>query len=114
MKPHVPALWILCLLLSGCLMGKDSPPDLIKEDTYINLMVEMQLVKILQESVPPDSNVTDSLIPKVFEKYNVTKEQFKRSHNYYQQQISAQQRRIDEAIERLRKDMYTDESGSGN
>lgn len=113
MKPFIPVLLFVCMLLAGCMEEEPPPPDLIEEDTYIDLLVEMQLVKSYQEKVLPDSNLADSLMPKIMTKYEVTEDQFKRSHTYYQQQISEQQQRISEAIDRLRKDQYMHEPSPG-
>lgn len=101
---------LLGLLLAGCMQEGSPPPDLIDEDTYIDLLVEMQLVKSYQERIIPDSSSTDGLIPKIMEHYGVTEDQFRRSHLYYQDQISEQQKRISEAIDRLHSDKYTRES----
>ena len=97
-------------LLTGCMHEESPPPDLIGEDTYIDLLVEMQLVKSYQERVLPDSSVTDSLIPKIMDRYGVTEDQFGRSHRCYQDQITEQQERINEAIDRLHSDKYNRES----
>ena len=104
MKRILPLFLLAWLILPGCEEEQPPPPDLIKEDTYIDLLVEMQMVKSLQETLLPNSNVSDTLIPKVMNKYGVTVDQFRRSHSYYEQQITEQRERIDEAIERMRVD----------
>lgn len=85
--------------------SKPKPPEnLIGEDTYIDLMIELQLLKVYQANSRADSTRIDSLLQAVFEKYDVTSKQFKSSHAYYQNQLKNQSERIDKAIERLRKD----------
>lgn len=88
----------------ACSSEEQPPQDLIDENIYIDLMAEMQMVKSLQETVAPDSNFTDSLVPRIMNKYNVTESQFKKSHVYYRNQTEQQEQRINEAIERLRMD----------
>lgn len=98
---------MILLLLAGALIvscSEHKPKDLIKEDTYINLLVEMQLVNSYQDVAPPDSVKADSLMNSIFKEYGVTKDQFKRSHKYYQAQVKKQKKRIDEAVERLKMD----------
>lgn len=113
MKSVVSFLFLMgVILMTGCMEEDSPPPDLIQEDTYIDLLVEMQLVKSYQERVFPDSNITDSLLPKIMDEYGITVDQFKRSHHYYQDQVSQQQERINEAIDRLHSDKYTREPSS--
>ncbi|MDX1671849.1 MAG: DUF4296 domain-containing protein [Balneolaceae bacterium] len=97
-------LSVLAFLATSC-GEREKPENLIPEDTYIDILVEIQLAKSYQKSLPPDSIVYDSLNKKILGRYDVTKEQFEYSHQYYQQQLAEQTKRIDEAIERLRKDM---------
>lgn len=102
-------LVLLCLLATGC-QGEKPPQHIIKEDVYIDLLVELQLLKTYQESLPADSVNTDSLKKKIFDAYNVTEEQFTQSHRYYQENYKEQKERIDEAIERLRMDQVKRDS----
>lgn len=94
---------LLCsALLLGC--NSDKPDNLLTEDTYINLMVELQLLRSYQQQGQPDSSAVDSLRNSIFEQYGATETQFRTSHEYYQQDINQQSERISEAIERLRRD----------
>lgn len=97
----------LLLLFGLCLAGceqNDPPPNVIEEDTYIDMLVELQLLRSYIERVPSDSATIDSLYKEIYSKYNVTNEQFRQSHEYYQDHYINQKKRIDTAIERLRMD----------
>jgi hypothetical protein len=98
-------LFILLLaasLITGCHNNK--PAHLLSEDTYTNLLVELQLLKTYQDQQHPGSYIVDSLRQAIFKKYGTTKEQFKESDTYYSRHIDKQNERIKEAIDRLRKD----------
>lgn len=104
--PHKHAL-VFCvlavmMLTTACLKNntQPKPKDLIAEDTYIDLMVEMQHITTYRNA-EPDSVNADSLKNLVYEKYNVTDEQYLRSHRYYQSHIQDQIVRIDTVLLRL-------------
>lgn len=112
---------LLCIgsiLIAGCSDDPERPDKLIPEDDYINLLVELQLIKSFSESSLADSISVDSLVEVSFEKYGTNQEQFAASHTYYQQFPEAQKERIDSAIERLRMDerrdrgSYSDTAGT--
>lgn len=108
------SLMLVCFaLLLGC--NSDKPDDLLAEDTYINLMVELQLLRSYQQQGQPDSTAIDSLQNAIFKQYEVTESQFRVSHEYYQKDLNQQSERISEAIERLRRDRITGtDSSAGN
>jgi len=85
------------LLLTSC---QEQPKDLISEETYIDLLVEFELLNNLHETTED----TDSVLRKismVYEHYNTTEEQFIRSHAHYQQDVQKQVQRHRTAVERL-------------
>lgn len=86
------------------------PDNLIAEDTYIDLLVELQLLRSYAESKQTDSLTIDSLTSEVFDRYEVSDEVFRSSHNYYQQFPKQQIDRIEKAIERLKMDQVSDTS----
>lgn len=91
--------------------GIEGPPENpIEEDTYINLLIELQLLKSYQESIPPDSVDVDSLKGLIFDKYGVTEQQFRVSHSLYQQQIDQQQQRVVRAIDSLKMEIGGEEN----
>lgn len=105
----VISLLLILTLTAGC-MEKDNPPNLIEEDTYINMLAELQLVKSYRQDFAADSSKVDSLTNLIYKKYNVTEEQFRESHNFYQEDPLEQKKRVDMAIERLRMDEVQSDS----
>ena len=96
-------IFCLWLTLPGC--TDDTPAGLIAEETYIDLIVELQLLQSYVSYNQPDSLTVDSLRNEIFNHYNVSETQFQESHKYYQDHdLRAQRDRIGEAIEDLRKD----------
>ncbi len=88
----------MCLLLVAC-GAEEKPQDLIEEEVYINLLVELQIIKS-QSYIEPGLE-TDSLRLEVLNYYGISKEVFLRSHEYYQTEGRAQVQRIEKAIERV-------------
>lgn len=107
-------VFLFGILLSGILLGgcsyEETPPDLIEEDTYIDLLVELQLLKSYRQSAPVDSSEVDSLKQIIYQKYQVSEKQFQLSHRYYQEDPDKQEERVDAAIERLRMDQVQSDS----
>lgn len=90
------------LFFSGCLGPEKTPrpENLISEQNYIDLLVEMQHIKTYK-NVQPDSISADSLKELVYQKFGITDQQYSESHTYYQQNPDRQLERIDEAIRQL-------------
>lgn len=106
---------LTCALIAGIAACSDyateAPPEnLLKEDTYINLLIELQLLKSYQESIPPDSTDIDSLKNEIFDRYGATEQQFRISHDYYQIQVEEQRQRVIRAIDSLRMEVGGSES----
>lgn len=98
------------LLLVGC-MGNDSPEkpkNLIPEDKYVSLLVELQLIRSYQQNAPVDSLTIDSLTTAAYQKYEVSKDLFRESHKYYQQFPKEQKERIQQAIEQIQMDQVAE------
>lgn len=107
--------FLILLLVSlfaalGCSDKTPKPDELIPEDQYIELMVELQLVRSYGETMQTDSAFVDSLTNEVFEKYEVTDSTFQQSHNYYQQFPQEHVQRIEKAIEQLKMDQVGNEN----
>lgn len=102
---------LLMVLVSGC-VGPEAPPkpeNLIEEDVYIDLVVEMQHITTYRNALP-DIISADSLKSIVFQKYEITEEQFIASHKYYQHQVESHISRIERAIERIESEKLLIES----
>lgn len=80
------------------------PTQLVAEDKYIDLLVELQLLRSYGDSKETDSLTIDSLTSVIFDQYNVSDEVFWTSHNYYQKFPAKQKKRVEEAIDRLKMD----------
>ncbi|WP_372633710.1 DUF4296 domain-containing protein [Fodinibius sp.] len=99
---------LLSALAAGCSESPEKPEILVDEETYISLLVELQLVRTYSETDRMDEAAADSLRDKIFREYGVSDSAFWESHEYYQQFPQAQKKRVEEAIERLRKDRMED------
>lgn len=102
MRPLLPVL--LVFFLAGCSDVPQKPNNLIDEDTYTDLLIELQLIRSYGEHADTDSTTIDSLTTEVFQKYEVTRELFRESHQYYQQFPAEQKMRTEKAIEQLKMD----------
>jgi len=96
-------LLICCILfisLAGC-QKAEKPDDLIPESKYTDLLMEVYLTQHRIE-FKEQTEKSDSVMTDLFDRYGVTKEQFERSHNYYQIDANAQKKRIDKIRKKLR------------
>lgn len=91
-------------ILASCSDDHQKPDNLIDEDTYTDLMIELQLIRSYGENAETDSTTIDSLTSGVFQKYDVSAEAFLESHEYYEHFPEQQKARTEEAIERLKMD----------
>lgn len=92
------------LILSACVGPEEipKPENLIPENKYIELMVEIQHIITYRNANPDSSNDADSLKLVIYEKYDVTGEQYAASHQYYQRHVDQQVKRVGEALEKLK------------
>lgn len=110
-------IWLIAIFftfiggtLGGCKTQEEPPENLIPEDTYIDLMVEFQLLESYRNSMPADSVATDSLKEVIFKKYSVSEDQFLDSKEYYEQDYKSHIKRVEKAIEQLRIDQVQEDS----
>jgi hypothetical protein len=107
-------------IVIGCQSNPDKPKDLIKEPVYIDVLTEVFMAQSLAE-LKDITEQEDSLVNVVFDRYAVSRDQFERSHKYYQRQGEAQLVRTDsirsilrnerEALIRARQEQRDQESG---
>lgn len=107
-KRLVGVIIIFLLFTVACEDSLQRPEQLVPEDEYISLLVEMQLIRSYEDTGHIDSLYADSLRDKVFEEYGISADAFWDSHLYYQEFPKEQKERIDEAIERLQMDQVDD------
>lgn len=93
------------LLISGCMGPEEIPkPDnLIDENNYVDLMVELQHLKTYQNAYP-DSVNTDSIKTIIYNRFGVNEEQFLASHAYYQKHTKEQIARVNEVLNRMNQE----------
>lgn len=108
MKQRLGIIALLLLVLAGCSDNPEKPANLIPEKKYVDLMVELQLVRSFANNVETDSATVDSLTRAIYKRYDVTAQQFRKSHNYYQQFPGKQKERVEKAIEELKMDQVKD------
>ncbi|WP_340105049.1 DUF4296 domain-containing protein [Rhodohalobacter sp. 8-1] len=101
MKRSFPFVFLMVsLLIFVSCSNTTAPEDLVEEDRYITVFTELVVINQLNET-QLDSVSRDYLKEQIFEKYNVTPEQFERTHLYYQKQPEQQLQRIDKIEESL-------------
>ena len=101
----------MIFIVVGCI-GEEpisKPENLIEEDTYIDLLVEMQHITTYRNA-QPDLVDADSLKSLIYQQYGFSEEQFLTSHEYYQSQVESHISRIEQAIERIESDKELIES----
>ncbi len=83
--------------------NKEAPPDLIAEDRYLEIFSHLVVInQITDEQLGEASR--DSLVQQVFDQNEVTKDQFNRSHHYYQRQPDRQLARIARVEEKIKRE----------
>lgn len=102
----------LILSLLGCkpVVEKMDPPpdDLIPRDEMVDIIVDLQLMEAIlvtkQKSKAKDLDFTKYYVyNSILAKYKITRDQFERSHAYYQQDLKTMDEIYEEAITRLSK-----------
>lgn len=97
---HFFQLSILIFFLS---CNTDRPKDLIPEDLYLDLLIELEMAHSFFVSVD-DSIMVKELILSIFEHYDISPERFERSHLWYDSDIDAQILRYRKALDRLNEE----------
>lgn len=92
----------LIFALNACSAPKTSD-DIIPEDTYIDLLVELHILSAIEHTYP-DSTLRDETMENVLSKYNISAETIERSHEYYLQNVEAQHARLEEANRRVKEE----------
>lgn len=92
------------LLLLACDQQPKPPADLIQEDRYIEILTEMLMARQLSVMKKTDA-LEDSLITVIYEKHQITGEQFQSTHRYYQADAVNQLERVKKAREILKQEI---------
>lgn len=90
-------LFIGLIAISSC-GDPTASGDLLEEDRYLSVFSELLVINQLnEEQLGPVSR--EYLKEQVFEEYDVTREQFERTHRYFQQQPERQLQRLNKVEE---------------
>lgn len=89
---------LISIILGGisCIPSEPVPENLLPEDTYVKLLVEMQLVESYLKTRPKAD--ADSLREIIFKEYGIAKTLFEQSNEYYTLQPQAQMKRLSSAL----------------
>ncbi|CAN5388833.1 hypothetical protein BH23BAC3_BH23BAC3_31620 [soil metagenome] len=80
---------------------KEAPPGLIAEDRYVEIFTHLVVINQITDDQLGEAS-RDSLIELVFEQNAVSRDQFNRSHHYYQRQPDRQLERIARVEEKIK------------
>lgn len=100
------AIILICLVFGVLLACEEKevipkPESLLPEDTYISIIVELQLLDALTFT-NADSSFTDSIRVELFKYYEISEAQFIESNSYYQSNVGTHIARIDSAIKAIK------------
>ncbi|PWN06421.1 DUF4296 domain-containing protein [Rhodohalobacter mucosus] len=91
----------LLLLVAAAIQGCSTEPDVLEEEVYGDVLIELTIVNHMDESQLGDRTPAE-LRDSIFQKYGVTREEFRSAHDYYQRNMQNQMLRIEEYSDRLR------------
>jgi len=92
-------LIFLALILISC-SDPTAPEDLLDENRYVSVFSELLMINQIDEQ-QLNGVSRNYLKEQVFEEYDVTREQFERTHKYFQQQPEQQLQRLSKIEESL-------------
>ena len=101
----VGALACTALLPAGC--DRDRPIDLIDEETYMDILLELHILAAIREIDGEDETRYKAGQDAVLAHYNISRDQFQRSNDYYHRNMQEQQLRY--STIRLRLDELSSE-----
>ena len=102
MSKRLLAILILLPFAVQCTTDDEPPENVIDEETYIDLLVELNLTRNLIR-IRGDFHSEDSLRQEVFSHYGIDRSRFEKSHAWYEQQPHRQIARMDTVADRLRE-----------
>lgn len=100
---HLTLFISLFILLIFTACEEKEPDTLIEEDTYILMFAELAIIDQYDPNLLKNRTKED-IRNLVYQKYNVSKEDFQRSHEHYQENINAQLNRIEKINLLLREE----------
>lgn len=99
MKFAVHILFFFLIIGSAC--SEKPPESLIDEEMYIMIFSELAIIDQYDPTLLKTKTKED-LRQLVYETYDITAEEFRQSHQYYEQNIDAQIQRVEDINNRLR------------
>ncbi|MCG2590530.1 DUF4296 domain-containing protein [Rhodohalobacter sulfatireducens] len=94
---------ILLIVLPGCSSESNPPDELIDEQTYEQIFMEFAIINQLDKRILEDRS-QEELRQLVYEHYDVTEEEFRISHEYYEQNVEEQLERVRDMSDILREE----------
>ena len=88
-------------LFAGCKPETSNQDDIIDEQTYEHMFIEFAIINQLDERLLKNTS-REELRNKVYQHYGVSQEEFRISHEYYEQNIDEQLKRVNEINKMLR------------
>lgn len=95
-------LIFLALLLFGSCRNEEKPENILSEERYEQVFIELTIVDQMNEDLLGEKTRHD-LRNEVFQEYGISEEEFNRSHRYYEQQVEKQIERMEELNLKLRE-----------
>lgn len=92
---------VLLITILSCSSESSPPNELIDEETYQQMFMEFAIINQLDQQLLQETS-RDELRDLVYEHYNITEQQFRISHEYYEQQVDQQLERVKEMSKTLR------------
>lgn len=92
---------ILLITTFGCSSESTPPDELIDEQTYQQMFMEFAIINQLDQQILQKRS-QEELRQTVYEHYGVTEEEFRISHEYYEQQVEEQIDRVRDMTKILR------------
>jgi len=96
-------LFVLLLFTGISCNDNETTKDLISEDRYVEIFSQLVVINQIPDEQLEEAS-RDSMIDRVFEQKDVTRDQFNRSHNYYQRQPDRQIHRIARVEEKIKSE----------
>lgn len=87
----------------GCGSESSEPDELISEKTYEHMFIEFAIINQMDQQLLKNTS-QEELRQMVYEQYGVSEEEFRISHEYYEQNIDEQLERVKEITQLMRSE----------
>lgn len=93
---------LILLLIFPVFSGCNSEDNIISEELYITVFTELALLNQMNDERFPESE-KEQIRSEIFENYDLSEEEFRISHEFYERQTPEQIARMDTVSVRLRQ-----------